>query len=106
MKECIECEYRGYSPDFCRVHVKSCKRNRGRDRKPTPAYLKVGAKILAGAGVGVATVALGSAAASLVGGAVLVHAVMLKLGAGAGLAGGGIGLYKGLTGKKAETNDE
>jgi hypothetical protein len=99
MKECLDCEYRGYSPEFCRVHVKSCVRRNGRQRKPTPVFLKVGAKALTGAGVGVAAVVIGSAAVSLVGGAALLHAVLLKLGAGAGLAGGGVGLYKGLAAK-------
>lgn len=96
MKECLDCEYRGYSPEFCRIHVKSCVRRQGRDRKPTPRIIKVGVKALTGAGVGVAAVFLGSAAVSLVGGAALLHAVLFKLGAGAGLAGGGVGLYKGL----------
>lgn len=104
MKECVDCEYRGYSPEFCRVHVKSCAKNGGHERKPTPRFVKIGAKALAGAGLGVAAVALGSAAVSLVGGAAVIHAVLLKLGAGAGLAGGGVGIYKGLTGGRG--NDQ
>jgi len=58
--------------------------------------LKIGAKTLAGVGMGMGAVILGFTAVSLVGGAALVHAVLFKLGAGAGLTGGGIGLYKGL----------
>lgn len=106
MSECTDCEYRGYSPEFCRVHIKSCKRNEGTERKPAPAFVRVGAKVLAGAGVGVAAVALGSAAVSLVGGAAVLHAVLLKVGAGAGLAGGGIGLYKGLAANNADEEEE
>jgi len=105
MKECLDCEYRGYSPEFCRLHIRHCARNQGHKRKPTPRFVKIGAKAFAGAGFGIAAVALGSAAASLVGGAVVLHAVMLKLGAGAGLAGGGVGIYKGLTGKKNQGAD-
>ena len=106
MKECLDCEFRGYSPEFCRLHIKICARNQGHEQKPTPRFAKVGAKALAGAGVGIAAVALSSAAVSLVGGAVVIHAVLLKLGAGAGLTGGGVGIYKGLTeNKRRETNN-
>lgn len=105
MKECLDCEYRGYSPQFCMVHVKHCRRNDGRERKPLPNSWKIGAKALAGVGVGMGAVILGSAAVSLVGGAALIHAMLLKLGAGAGLTGGGIGFYKGLTETKEKTKD-
>ncbi len=106
MKECQDCEYKGYSPQFCTVHVKHCRKNQGRERKPIPNSVKVGAKTLAGVGVGMGAVVLGSAAVSLVGGAVVVHAILLKLGAGAGLAGGGIGFYKGLADNKDRTEIE
>ena len=100
MKECRDCEFKGYSPQLCMVHAKHCRKNRGRPKKPVPRSVKVGAKALAGAGVGMAAVMLGSAAVSLVGGAALLHAVLFKLGAGAGLAGGGLGLVKGISEKK------
>lgn len=105
MEDCKDCEYRGYSPQFCLVHVKHCRRKPRHQRKPLPAPVKIGAKTLAGAGMGVAVVILGSAAVSLVGGAALIHAVLLKVGAGAGLTGGGIGLYRSLAGKKDKTKE-
>lgn len=106
MKECQDCEYRGYSPQFCAVHVKHCRRNSGRERKPMPRPVKVGAKALAGVGVGMGAVILGSAAVSLVGGAALLHAMLIKVGAGAGITGGGIGFYKGLTETAEEAEDK
>jgi len=99
MKECKDCEFKGYSPQVCAVHIRHCRKRQGQERKPVSPSVKIGAKTLAGAGIGVAAVVLGSAAVSLVGGAALLHAVLFKLGAGAGLAGGGIGLFKGITGK-------
>lgn len=66
--------------------------------------MKVGAKTLAGVGIGMGMVFLGSAAVSLVGGAALVHALLLKVGAGAGITGGGIGLYKSLTEDESKDN--
>lgn len=103
MEECKDCEYRGYSPQVCLVHAKHCSRKRR--HRPLPAPVKIGAKTLAGAGMGIAAVILGSAAVSLVGGAAVIHAVLLKVGAGAGLTGGGIGLYKGLAGRKEKTEE-
>lgn len=105
MRECQECGYRGYSPQFCSVHVKHCRKHEGRERKPLPSPLRIGAKTLAGVGVGMGAVILGSAAISLVGGAAIIHALLLKLGAGAGLTGGGIGLYRGLTENRERTEE-
>jgi len=85
------------------MHAKHCHKNRGRPKRSIPKPVKIGAKVLAGAGVGVAAVALGSAAVSLVGGAALLHAMLFKLGAGAGLAGGGVGLVKGINDKEKKT---
>lgn len=104
MKECRDCEYRGYSREICVVHAKSCKRYPEHERKPIPKSVKIGATTLAGAGVGVATVVLGSTAVSLVGSVALIHALLLKLGAGAGLAGGSLGLAKSLS-KKNSPNE-
>lgn len=103
MKECEDCEYRGYSRQICRLHAKHCQNRQGREPKPIPAPLKIGAKTLAGVGIGMGVVFLGSAAVSLVGGAALLHAVLLKVGAGAGITGGGIGFYKSLTEGKEKT---
>ena len=98
--ECKDCEFKGYSPQVCMLHAKHCYKNEGQPRKPLPIPMKVSAKTLAGAGVGVAAVVFGSAMVSLVGGATLIHTMLWKLSIGAGLAGGGVGLFKGLTGKK------
>ncbi len=106
MKECQDCEYKGYSRQFCMVHVAHCKNREEQEKKPLSKPVRVGVKTLAGVGVGMGAVVLGSTAVSLVGGAVLVHALLLKLGAGAGLAGGGIGFFKGLTENKNETDPE
>ena len=97
MKECDQCEYRGYSRELCQAHARKCAALQGKEPKPVPVPLKVGAVTLAGAGVGVATIVLGTTAVSLVGGAALIHAALFKLGAGAGLAGGGIGFFKSLS---------
>ena len=106
MKECTDCEYKGYSPQFCAMHMRHCRKHQGRERKSLPAPVKIGVKTLAGVGVGMGAVILGSTAASLVGGAALFHALLIKLGAGAGLTGGGIGFYKGLTERKRKKKDE
>jgi hypothetical protein len=106
MEECRDCEFKGYSPQVCLVHSRHCRRNPRRNRRTLPAPVRIGAKTLAGAGMGVAAVILGSAAISLVGGAAVLHAALLKLGAGAGLTGGGIGLYRGLATTKIKTKNE
>jgi len=103
MDECKDCEYMGYSPQVCRLHTKSCKKMPERAHKKLPTSVKVGATTLAGAGLGMAAAVIGSTAVSLVGGAALIHALMLKLGAGGGLAGGSIGFFKGLN--KTKRND-
>ncbi len=100
MKECDRCEYRGYSRQVCQAHARSCAAQGGKERKPIPTSVKIGAGALAGAGVGVATIVLGTTAVSLVGGAALIHAALFKLGAGAGLAGGGVGFFKALSRQK------
>jgi hypothetical protein len=82
------------------LHIKHCRKNKNRPTKQISKPVKIGAKTLAGAGVGMAAVFLASAASSLVGGAVLLHAALYKIGAGAGLMGGGIGLAKGLSDNK------
>ena len=104
MKECGDCEFKGYSPQLCIVHAKHCRQHEGEERKPLPPSLRIGAKALAGVGVGMGAVILGSAAISLVGGAALIHALLVKLSAGAGLTGGGIGFYRGLTEAKEKTD--
>jgi len=104
MRECQDCEYRGYSPQFCRVHVRHCSRYQGSEVKTLPAPVKICAKALAGVGVGIGVAIIGSTALSLVGGAALIHALLLKLGAGAGLTGGGIGLYRGLAGTRRKSH--
>ncbi len=102
MKECKDCEYRGYSPEFCVVHVKSCRHSNGNASRFLPRPVKIGVSALAWASVGVAVVCVGFTAVSLVGSAALLHTELLKLGAGAGLAGGGVGLYKGLLKNRGE----
>jgi len=94
--DCKNCEYRGYSPEFCMMHKKHCSKESGTEPKELPPPVKIGARALLGAGVGVGVVILGLGAVSLVGGVALFHGALLKLGAGAGLAGGGIGIFKGL----------
>ena len=96
MDDCKDCAFRGYSPEFCLVHVKHCLKHQGHDQKPLSPAVRVGAQTLAGAGIGVAAVILGSTAVSLVAGAALIHAALFKLGVGASLAGGGIGFWKGI----------
>lgn len=100
MKDCVDCEFKGYSPEFCQFHVRTCaKRNKGKIKKDSK-YQKIAVGTLAGAGVGVAAAVVGSTAVSLVGGVALLHVLALKIGAGAGLAGGGIGFFKGLKDKR------
>ena len=105
MKECDQCEYRGYSRELCRAHSRKCAALQGKEPRPVPVPVKIGAKTLAGAGLGVATVFLGTTAVSLVGGAALIHAVLFKLGAGAGLAGGGVGFFKAVSHRDPVTDD-
>ncbi len=96
MKECRDCEYRGYSPEFCAVHVKSCKAGIAGRKREIPRPVKIGVSALAWAGMGVAAACVGVVAVSLVGNVPLLHVGLLKLGGGAGLAGGGVGLVRGL----------
>lgn len=98
MKECANCEYQGYSPDLCMAHIRSCKpaKGTGKALKTVPFGVKMGAKTLVGAGIGVAVVMLGGAAASFVGGAILFKALIPKIGAGMGVAGGALGFYKSV----------
>lgn len=103
--ECKNCEFKGYSPQVCRLHAKHCNHDGPREPRPLSPTVQIGAKALAGVGIGVATVVFGSAMVSLVGGAAVLHAMLFKLGVGAGAAGGGIGLYRGLTGKKGEETE-
>lgn len=102
MDLCKDCEFKGYSPQFCLAHIKHCQEHQRRHRKPLSPAVRVGAKTLAGAGIGVAAVVLGSTAVSLVGGAALIHAALFKLGVGASLTGGGIGFWKGLARRKSK----
>lgn len=100
MKECQECEYRGYSPEVCMLHARHCAKREGGPPKKVSRARKLGARTLAGAGLAVAAVAVGSAALSLVGGALLVKIALVKVAAGAGMAGGGFGLATGLRREK------
>ena len=93
MDDCKDCEYRGYSPQVCALHVKHCD---GRPRRPLPVPVKVGARTAAGVGLGMAAVLLGTAAVSLVGGAVVLHGLLFKLSVAAGAVGGGVGLFRSL----------
>lgn len=93
MDDCRNCEFRGYSPQLCAFHHSRCA---GSTRKPVPPSIELAATTAAGAGLGVALVVLGSAAVALVTGPVAVHALLVKLCVGAGAAGGGFGLAKGL----------
>ena len=106
MKECKDCEYRGYSPEFCAVHVKSCKAGLADRKRSLPRPVKIGAHALAWAGMGVAAACVGVVAVSLVGNAPLLHLGLLKLGGGAGLAGGGVGLIRGLACYRGRTGEE
>lgn len=103
MKICQDCEYAGYSPELCRMHIRHCQKHG--PSKPMPVPVSIGAKALVGAGLGVAAVVFGATAASLVGGAALIHALAFKLGLGAGIAGGGIGLFKGIAHSKSNQED-
>jgi hypothetical protein len=96
MKECKDCEFSGYSRQLCILHTKSCERNPELAAKTLPPPVKIGAKAVAGAGVGIAAAVFGVAAVGLVGSVAILHGALIKLGIGAGLAGGGVGLFKGI----------
>lgn len=102
MKECKDCEFSGYSKQLCVLHTKSCSKHPEREGKALPPSVKIGATTLAGIGVGIVSVAIGLTAVSLVGGIAMVHGALIKLGAGAGLAGGGVGFLKGVSQTKGE----
>ena len=68
-----------------------------REGKQVRPSIKIGATTLAGVGVGIVSVAVGLTAVSLVGGVALVHGALIKLGAGAGLAGASVGFLKGVS---------
>jgi hypothetical protein len=104
MDECRDCEFKGYSPQVCRLHAQHCQKLGARPQRPLPPAIKTSAKALAGAGLGVAAVVVGSAMVSFVGGAAVLHAVLGKLILGAGMAGGGVGLYRGINKSKHEAN--
>lgn len=96
MKECVDCQYRGYSPQACALHIRVCQRRSEDDRRRGDDALALGLRTFAGAGLGVAAIGVGVAALSLGGGAALLHAVIYKVTAGAGLLGGALGFVRGL----------
>ena len=95
MKGCEDCDLRGYSRELCVVHLRHC-----RDRpqlREVPESLRVSARVAGGMAVGATAGLLVATAASFVGGAALLHALLLKLVASSGVVGGAWGLARGLS---------
>ncbi|MBF0106094.1 MAG: hypothetical protein HQM16_12295 [Deltaproteobacteria bacterium] len=88
MKECTFCEYRGYSPEVCRLHMRHCAvLTRGAKEQPEHRSKKPGMRVLVGVGAGVLAATVGIGAASLVSAHALAYALAAKVSAG---LGGGI----------------
>ena len=65
------------------------------EKYPTEASLAVGAKTLAGIGIGIICVIAATTVVGLAAEVVLIPSLLLKLAAG--VAGGGLGMVKGLS---------
>ena len=72
----------------------SLRRSRRIDASTSGSSLIIGAKTLAGVGIGLVAVVAGALAIGVVAEAILVPSLLLKLAGG--IAGGGMGMAKGL----------
>jgi hypothetical protein len=98
MKNCDDCELRGYSRELCVVHIRHCRKH-PESGTGSPA-LRVGARAAGGLALGVTVGLLFSTAASFVGGPSVFYALMPWLVVGGGLLCGGYWLARGISDDK------
>jgi len=100
--KCTTCEYKGYSQELCRLHIKkmSCDSDRACEHYKVKRVTKNAA---IGAGLGAVTVAAGIAAAPIIGLKTAIgHLFAVKASAGGGAFGAGAGI--GITKKNKNKN--
>ena len=92
---CETCQFRGYSPDFCKFHKKEITKLEDGSCHPQSFYRKMGKKAALGAGVGVVAATAGLAVVPAVGlKAAIGHLLAAKITAGGGAAGAGINVVR------------
>ncbi len=96
MRSCDHCALRGYSRELCVVHSRHCRAH-GADEERAPSDMaRLAARVAGGLALGATCALLLSTAASFVGGAPVFHALLPALVVGAGVIGGGLGLFRSL----------
>ena len=100
--KCDTCEYKGYSPELCRLHYhRLAQADREGCKHHSSLYQKVGKTTVVGAGAGLAAGTLGIALAPVVGLKALIgHFMAAKLAFGGGAAGAGTGAGIGVLSAK------
>ncbi|MBF0120641.1 MAG: hypothetical protein HQK79_17575 [Desulfobacterales bacterium] len=100
---CDTCEFRGYSPELCKLHLRKISKNGSKDC-PNHAPLKeISKKVAVGAGVGVMTMFVGMAAVpAAVLKALFGHVMTTKMTAeaGGGVVGAVINVFRKNKDKK------
>ncbi len=107
MNPCTNCEFRGYNPDICALHLKHLEKVgpcEGHVSKLTVAKERAthwGMKTAVGAGMGALAVTTSTALLPLMGVAVLAHSVAVQVSAG--ILGYGAGFWGYKAKKKHKT---
>ena len=100
-KKCDHCEYKGYSQEICKLHMKKMHCNPELEHS-NRSIVTMSKSAVYGAGVGAFTVFAGFAAAPVIGLKTLfAHIAVSKASASAGVVGAGINVVR----KKNNTNN-
>ncbi len=100
--KCETCEFRGYSSDFCKVHLKKVTEEDCENCDSHRSFRSVGKTAALGAGVGAIAAVVGIGAAPVVGlKAAIGHAVAAKMTAGGGVAGAGVNVARKAVKRKS-----
>jgi len=96
-KTCDNCEYKGYSQEICKWHIKRMHCQPDFTLPEGPAT-KMSKSAACGAGIGALAVIAGVAAAPIIGLKTLVaHIAVAKAGAGGGVVGAGVNVARKKT---------
>jgi len=94
-KKCELCEYKGYSQEVCRLHLKKMKCNHDNIYYDSGKAKQIGKKACYGAGIGFVATATGLAAAPIIGMKTIIgHLVALKISAGGSAIGAGVNVIR------------
>nr|ASQ41184.1 magnetosome protein Mad7 [Candidatus Magnetananas rongchenensis] len=99
--ECQMCELRGYSKEFCKLHIRNLSKQNAKQQECKRMdqieckYKNIGKKAAYGAGIGAVTIAAGTAVAPVLGIKALIgHLFVAKATAGGGVVGAGINVAR------------